>query len=81
MMCRAAGERSGSGFSSQSRCGALTASPRGGSVAAATSGHALPCKPKGNMMRKLVTCRSLLGVLAVGAMLFASFPAAAAAAN
>ena len=30
-------------------------------------------------MRKLVTCRSLLGVLAVGAMLFASFPAAAAA--
>ena len=30
------------------------------------------------MMRKLVTCRSLLGVLAVGAMLFASFPAAAA---
>ena len=32
-------------------------------------------------MRKLVTCRSLLGVLAVGAMLFASFPAAAAAAN
>ena len=32
-------------------------------------------------MRKLVTCRSLLGVLAVGAMLFASFPAAAAAVN